>query len=93
MLFIQSVSAFWDPVSERKVKNTNICPKCQSKVIVRIPGSVQGDGNFIQAGWLSSIEVVRYMCGQCGYTEEWIDRPEDIKNLTNEYRPTPRSEK
>lgn len=66
------------------------CPKCNSENIIRIPGEVgpYGSGNNITVGAtiLSAIKVTRYLCGNCGYTEEWIDNKQDIEKLTKKYK-------
>lgn len=71
------------------MKNTNTCPKCQSKDILIIPGNAgaYGSGNNIQVGWsnLSAILVNRYVCCNCGYSEEWIDK-EDVSKLKKKYK-------
>jgi len=38
-------------------------------------------------GWLkgSRIPVTRYMCCHCGYSEEWVDSPEDIAKIEKSY--------
>jgi len=68
------------------MKNTKICPKCHSSDIVRIDGNVgsYGTGNNIITGRtiFSAVNVNRYICCVCGYTEEWIDR-EDIETVVN----------
>ncbi len=60
------------------MKNTKICPKCQSNNIVRFDGytGAYGAGNNLMVGntVFSAINVNRYVCCTCGYTEEWIDR-------------------
>lgn len=70
------------------MKNTNICPKCQSKDILHIPGNAgaYGSGNNIQLGWsnFSAVLVNRYVCCTCGYSEEWIDK-KDISKLKKKY--------
>jgi ribosomal protein S27AE len=67
------------------MKNNKQCPKCNSADIIRVPGSVSayGAGNNIPTGSsiFSSIAVTRYLCGQCGYTEEWIDSQEDVAKV------------
>ena len=66
------------------MKNTHICPKCKSEDIVRVPGA---DGvNNIQVGWsiFSAVMVHRYVCCECGFSEEWIDR-DDILKLKEKY--------
>ncbi|ONI39087.1 hypothetical protein AN639_02565 [Candidatus Epulonipiscium fishelsonii] len=69
------------------MKNTNICPKCQDKDILMIPGTIDvyRTGNNIHVGWFCSpILVNRYVCCNCGYSEEWIDK-EDIPKLKKKY--------
>ena len=75
------------------MKNTKLCPKCSAKDIIRVEGytgghkSVEAGRNVIMTGLtlLSSIPVTRYVCGACGYTEEWIDDPEDLEYLKDRY--------
>ena len=66
------------------MKNTKICPKCESSSIVRIDGytGAYGSGNNIMVGAtvFSGINVNRYICCDCGCTEEWIDR-EDLPKI------------
>ena len=68
------------------MKQSKICPKCNSHEIVRIPGlgSAYGDGSNtpLEIGILPrAVKVTRYLCGDCGYSEEWIDNQEDIESL------------
>ncbi len=69
------------------MKHTNTCSKCHSNEIVRIPSFVGANGNSIKAGItvFSSVTVTRYLCTSCGYSEEWIDDPTDIKTLKRYY--------
>ena len=43
--------------------------------------------NNIQVGWsnFSAVLVNRYVCCDCGYSEEWIDK-EDIAALKKKYK-------
>lgn len=70
------------------MKNTKICPKCQSNDIIMIPGSAEayGVGNNIKAGAtvFSAVLVHRYLCCSCGYSEEWVNT-EDIPKLKKKY--------
>ena len=65
------------------------CPKCESKKIMRIPGNVgmYGSGNNIPAGMTiaSCIKVTRYLCADCGFSEEWITNTEDLRKLKKKY--------
>ena len=68
------------------MKTTKICPKCGSGNIVRIDGNTgaYGTGNNIPLGAtiFSAVNVNRYICCQCGYSEEWIDR-NDLEKVAN----------
>ena len=70
------------------MKSTHICSKCKSEDIVRVEGSAgaNGSGNNIQVGWsiFSAVPVHRYVCCECGFSEEWIDR-EDIPKLKEKF--------
>ena len=72
------------------MKNSKVCPKCNSNDILRINGSTRGygAGNNILIGLtiFSSVNVNRYVCCKCGYTEEWIDE-EDIPRLKSAKKP------
>jgi len=71
------------------MKNTHTCPKCNSQEIMRIEGRSggYGGGNDIPAGSNSfrTVKVTRYLCGSCGFSEEWIDAPEDLHKLKEKY--------
>ena len=73
----------------RAMKNTHTCPKCNSQEIMRIEGRMGGysGGNDIPAGSWSfrTVKVTRYLCGSCGFSEEWIDAPEDLHKLKEKY--------
>ena len=60
------------------MKNNKMCPKCQSTNIIRIDGYVgsHGAGNNVMLGMtiFSAVNVNRYICCDCGFTEEWIDK-------------------
>jgi predicted RNA-binding Zn-ribbon protein involved in translation (DUF1610 family) len=76
-------------VKLRAMKNTHTCPKCNSQEIMRIEGRSggYGGGNDIAAGSNSfrTVKVTRYLCGSCGFSEEWIDAPEDLHKLKEKY--------
>ena len=68
------------------MKLTRVCPKCGASDIVRIDGYTgpYGTGNNVMTGKtiFSGVNVNRYVCLRCGYTEEWIDR-EDLEKVAN----------
>jgi predicted RNA-binding Zn-ribbon protein involved in translation (DUF1610 family) len=69
------------------VKNSKKCTKCGAVEIVRIPGRVgaYGAGNNIPVGWLDAIKVTRFLCANCGFSEEWIEEAEDLAELRRRY--------
>ncbi len=66
------------------MKNTKMCPKCGSSDIVVVDGyaGAYGTGNNIMTGTsvFSAVNVNRYICCSCGFTEEWIDKG-DIRKV------------
>lgn len=71
------------------MKNTKTCLKCNSRDILLIPGkhTGYGSGNIIMVGSTSigSVKVTRYLCCNCGYSEEWIDNKMDIEKLRDKF--------
>ncbi|HYV90846.1 MAG TPA: hypothetical protein VE978_03650 [Chitinophagales bacterium] len=71
------------------MKNSQTCPKCSSKDILRIPGYVgpYGSGNNINIGFFRApVKISRYVCTSCGFSEEWIDNYQDIEKLKRKYK-------
>ena len=70
------------------MKNTNVCAKCQGNEIIKIKGTSEayGVGNNIKVGAtiFSAVLVNRYLCCNCGYSEEWIDK-DDIPKIKKKY--------
>jgi ribosomal protein S27AE len=68
---------------------TGKCPKCASSELLKIPGQTGafGSGNNIPAGGtiFSSVKVTRYLCGRCGYSEEWVETASDLEKLRKKY--------
>ena len=52
------------------MKNTKKCPKCGANVIFLIRENAH---SAIPTSIFSSVGIYRYICGKCGYTEEWVD--------------------
>lgn len=72
------------------MRNTKTCPKCQGTEIVRIPGWLGPLGigpyaNLINISWFRGIEVTRYLCASCGFTEEWVEGERNLELLREEY--------
>ena len=60
------------------MQNKKKCTKCNGADIILVPckAGAYGVGNNIQVGWsnFSAVLVNRYVCCDCGYSEEWIDK-------------------
>jgi len=71
------------------MKNSKECLKCQSKKIIKIDGgSTFGwRRNLIPvSSGFKQIPVTRFVCEECGYSEEWIESQQDIKQLKREFK-------
>ena len=70
------------------MKKTGECPKCSSSEILKIPGK-RGyrSSNDISLGMtvFSSVYVTRYLCAQCGFSEEWVDSASDLQKVREKY--------
>ena len=68
------------------MRNTKTCPKCGGYDVIVIDGyaGAYGVGNNIMTGMtiFSAVPVDRYVCCDCGFSEEWI-RKEDLEKLKN----------
>ena len=71
------------------MKNTGVCPKCGRSSVIRIEGQAKayGAGNNIPMGMtiFTYIPVDRYLCINCGFSEEWIEQ-EHLQKLADKYR-------
>ncbi|MFT4565917.1 MAG: putative nucleic-acid-binding Zn-ribbon protein [Saprospiraceae bacterium] len=69
------------------MKNTHQCSKCNSSDIIKVPGpaSVGYSQNKVPTGFFSSGNVDRYVCLECGYSEEWITKVADLQKLRKKY--------
>jgi len=69
------------------MKNSQCCPKCDSYDIIRIIGGSTWTGhqNFIRGSAIKMVYVTRYLCGQCGFSEEWVEKPSDLELLRKKY--------
>ncbi len=72
------------------MKNSNECLKCGSKDIIEIPGGINsfGSGNNITWGNFQrdGVPVTRFLCGNCGFMEEYIDDKDDIEKLRDKFK-------
>ena len=72
------------------MKDSRSCPKCESADVVRIPGEARSmsgaAGNYVAASVFSHVLVSRFLCCECGYSEEWVESPEDRERLKERYQ-------
>lgn len=65
------------------MKNGQACIKCHSVDIRRIKGNYpfSEQSNVAKVSAFKKIYVSRYVCVSCGYSEEWIEKEEDLEYL------------
>ena len=71
------------------MKNTQRCPKCQSSDVIRIPCRFWCHGARPRV-WLgstafSAVKVTRYLCGDCGFIESWVEDPDEVASIRETY--------
>lgn len=72
------------------MKNTMKCPKCGSVNIIRIPDNPNrhASGNNIYTSTftlIKKIPVIRYVCCDCGYVENWVERQNERDNIKHTF--------
>ena len=73
------------------MKNTNICPKCNSSEIIQLVGNGLDSfgGDYVVVSKWTNIErvpITRYICAGCGFSEHWVDSAEDLAKIIKRYR-------
>ena len=68
------------------MKNKKRCPKCGSDSIIRVPDHPyrHASGNNIYTTTytlVGKIPVIRYVCSDCGYVENWVETRQQIESL------------
>ena len=72
------------------MKNSGKCPKCGLKNIVRVPDNPyrHTSGNNIYtttATLVGKIPVIRYVCCNCGYVENWVERTKELEKIKHTF--------
>ncbi len=69
------------------MKHTQLCPKCDSSDILRIKGGSTWTGyqNFIIGSVTKMVLVTRYLCANCGFSEEWVEDPKGLALLKKKH--------
>ena len=67
------------------MKNTGKCPKCGTDNILSFQS--HSDFNLIRLGLFSGpVLLRRFVCGQCGFVESWVENSEDLNSLREKFR-------
>ena len=68
------------------MKNTKLCPKCGSCDII-VVSMRKTVSTIIPIGFTMAgcVGLSRYVCGECGYTEEWIVNRDDIERIRSKF--------
>ena len=71
--------------------HTHTCPKCGSKDILRIPdnpGRYASSNNIYttRATLLGRIPVIRHVCADCGYVENWVEGRGQLEKLRRAFQ-------
>jgi ribosomal protein S27AE len=66
------------------MKNTHICPKCNSSDIATMPGGPMKSYSYISTGW-RTVYIDRLICTSCGFTEEWISKFKDLDYIRKKF--------
>ena len=62
------------------MKKNKRCPKCESNDILEVNGS---NPTFIsKVGLNNHLNIIKYICCNCGYIEEWVSNS-DLEKLKN----------
>lgn len=73
------------------MKSTKRCPKCGSYDIARIPDNQNrhASGNNIYTSTftlLGKIPVIRYVCCECGYVENWVEQRNELNEIKHVFQ-------
>lgn len=67
------------------MKHTRHCPKCGASDIIRVPDNAHRYlANSIcitKVAWVRRIPVARYVCGGCGYVENWVETRQGLEEI------------
>ena len=66
------------------MKNSGVCPKCESADIIRLRGPAGGSGNNIMTGFRGD-HITCYVCYRCGFSEEWIESRAALERLRDKH--------
>ena len=62
------------------------CPKClNSEIAIIEGGAFKGNIYNTLSFGLSTVYLTRYVCTNCGYTENYVDDPKDLQKIKEKY--------
>lgn len=70
------------------MKNGNPCPKCGRRKILYVPGGrLENQNHAAITGLLfgTVFRIARYVCTDCGFSEEWVDLKDDMEKVRTLY--------
>lgn len=72
------------------MKRTGMCPKCGSAEIARIPDNgryANGNNIYLRSAVVLAdrIPMIKYVCCDCGYVEEWIESKADLEKIRERF--------
>ncbi len=72
------------------MKKTGHCSKCGSGNVIRVPDrpNRHASGNNIYTSsftLMKKIPVIRYVCRDCGYVENWVERQSERDEIERAY--------
>ena len=72
------------------MKRTGMCPKCGSAEIPPIPDNgryANGNNIYLRSAVVLAgrIPMIKYVCCDCGYVEEWIESGGDLGKIRERF--------
>ena len=72
------------------MKNSGRCSKCGSGRIARIPDNgryANGNNIYLKSAVVLAdrIPLIKYICCECGYVEEWVESRADLAIIEERY--------
>lgn len=64
------------------MKKLKVCPKCQSQNIINLENSpLHTQFTSIKTGFMTVANIEVYICGDCGYFEQYIKNTSDLDKI------------
>ena len=63
------------------MKKSGKCSKCGSDKVIHVENGSLSSRQFGEAGIFFAVGITKFVCTECGYLEEWIDPPIQLKQL------------